>query len=146
MLPRHELVVVLDAHRARGDVTPHERRTYAVLRVEGDDLLGDGVNVVARPGDSILANLRVAPNPVMGSIDPVMTFFFTPMPGADVLGRIYNLAGELVVESYADASQGQLMINVGGNKFASGVYVAVFFAHHPMGAVERQNIKFVIMK
>ena len=106
------------------------------------------VQVIARPA-GLLGKILAAPSPFDMSKEGssgTLIFFFNPIPGGQVVAAFYNVAGELVRESVADVNAGKLYLQVGGDSFSSGVYIAVFNAKGPMGSTERQSVRFVIVK
>jgi hypothetical protein len=107
----------------------------------------------------VLSNLIAGPNPLYlpgsgggfssapaGSVATAITIEFSNVPGMSVVGRLYNLAGELIAEGYNGPNGSKLMIELGGRNISSGVYVVVLTAQAPWGTVQRKSLKLVIIR
>jgi hypothetical protein len=71
---------------------------------------------------------------------------FNSVAGTQVLGRVYNVAGELVVVLVNTDDPGKLVIDLKGRKYASGIYAVAIWARAPWGEVDRTVVKFVLMR
>jgi flagellar hook assembly protein FlgD len=100
----------------------------------------------AAASSEIFQDLAVVPNPLAeGQVDK-LEIRFKGVQGARVIGRIYNLAGELVVTLVNDRDETKLVLNPKDRALSSGIYVAVLWGQAPWGSTERRIVKFVVLR
>jgi hypothetical protein len=125
--------------------------TYTVQLESGT--MGGGSTVIAttsvtviNAGDSVLAGAVVGPNPDT-SADPVIWLRAPNAPAGTLLtARLYNVAGELIMESRNDLQPDRLSFDTGSRPVSGGVYVMSVTAVAPWGQVERHNFKLVVVR
>ena len=103
-----------------------------VLRTNAS-LLGEAVMVLASAGKEANARavLRLSPSTPSGTV---------------VTARLYNLAGELVLEAVNDMAPDRLEFNMGARRVAEGVYLVIVQAKAPWGTVERRTLKMAVAR
>lgn len=105
-----------------------------------------GLTVLNAP-DDLLGAAFVATNPVT-SINGYVAELRIPgaASGMAVVGRLYNLAGELVLTATNDMNPGVLSFDLGIKNAAAGTYVLAVTAKAPWGTVQRKVFKLVLMR
>jgi hypothetical protein len=95
---------------------------------------------------SVLTGALVGPNP-LGSDQNVVQ---VRMPGAPVgtlvTGRLYNVAGELIMSAANDMQPDRMSFDLGGRNIAGGIYLVAVTAKAPWGQVERRTFKLVVVR
>jgi hypothetical protein len=99
------------------------------------------ITLLNAPGNDGGATL--APNPVQGGSPRVTLSYGTDSPGSQASARLYNLAGELVLNAAA-TGPGKLEFNVGS--LAGGIYVVCFELRDGNALLRRQRIKLAILR
>jgi hypothetical protein len=104
---------------------------------------------VLNTAQGLLSGAVLAPNPA--SLQGLgkgggSTLFLNTASGVQVVGRLYNLAGELVLQSTNDMAPNKLQLDLGSHALSSGVYILSVTAQAPWGTVERKNFKMVVIR
>lgn len=109
---------------------------------------------VLNVAEGLLGGAVVAPNPLnllgMGGhpragAGVAIVQLKTPA-SVQVIGRLYNLAGELILTATNDMAPGQLTFDLAGRQVSSGTYIIALTAKAPWGTVERRTLKLVMMR
>jgi flagellar hook assembly protein FlgD len=103
---------------------------------------------VLNVAEGLLDSAILAPNPVNmanGGNGTVILQMNVPS-GTAVIGRLYNIAGELVLSSTNQMQPNQLRFDMGGHQASSGIYILAVTAQAPWGTVERKSFKLVMMR
>jgi flagellar hook assembly protein FlgD len=110
---------------------------------QGLQRLDKQVQVLTAPLTLSLGKPIVAPQPYRSG---TLTVFFKALPGNESIhGRLYNQAGELVLESWGRSGGGRLALDQ-ASKLASGVYVLELTWVRGSGVVERQMAKVAVAR
>jgi hypothetical protein len=118
----------------------------------GYEASGSAVNVAAlnvtviNAGGSVLAGAFVAPNPVQPGQDLVTVVCPNAPAGSQIVGRLYDVAGELVLTASSGAQPGKLTFNFGGRQVAGGTYIVALYGQAPWGQGERRTVRFVVIR
>jgi flagellar hook assembly protein FlgD len=105
--------------------------------------------IVLNMPESILDSALIAPNPLnmLGQAGGGTAILkFAAVAGTTVIGRLYNMAGEMVLTASNDMIPGELRMDLGGRGLSSGAYILSVTARAPWGTVERRNLKLVILR
>ena len=102
------------------------------------------VTVMSREND-ILKGVIVVPNPLRMAQSSRLVVLLNPVPDQEVQGRLYSLAGEMVISSYNHEHPYQLNFDLEKNRVASGVYIIALSAKAPWGTVSRCKLKVVVV-
>jgi flagellar hook assembly protein FlgD len=94
---------------------------------------------------SVLAGAFVAPNPVPSGQDTVTVALPNATSVCRITGRLYDVAGELVMIGNNDMNYGRITFNIGGRRVAGGIYIVALTAIGPWGQAERNSVHFVIV-
>jgi flagellar hook assembly protein FlgD len=139
-----------DGRNDQGQSVASGNYTLQLLETSGNSARTLGAATVTvlntSDGSATLSALAVVPNPVIADRAARLEIRFKAAPGTKVLGRIYNVAGELVVVLANDSDPGKMVLDFSEIKLASGVYVVAVWATAPWGEVDRQTTKFVIIR
>jgi hypothetical protein len=100
--------------------------------------------VLKVPGALSLGPPHAAPQPWAG-VGPLAVHFNPVMAGDKVLARVYNMPGELVMESWSDGASGQVSLN-GAGKLASGIYLIELTWTHGQALKERRVGKLAVAR
>jgi hypothetical protein len=102
-------------------------------------ILSSKTFTVLAPEKSGAPKVYVGPSP-LGPKDSSLVFAYAPLPGSEVATvKLYNLAGELVVQGASASTGGPLRLPVGN--WASGIYLAVFEVWNQGSLVSKQILK-----
>lgn len=99
--------------------------------------------------EGLLSGAVLAPNPLIligGAGTGVAILRLNAPSGVEVIGRLYNMAGELVLTASNDMVPGELRFDLGGRQVSSGVYILAVTAKAPWGTTERKNFKLVMVR
>jgi flagellar hook assembly protein FlgD len=106
------------------------------------------INAQGSPAQNSAASAVLGPNPLMGeaarSSHAAFAVKFLPSLSGEAHARLYNLAGELITQSSATASQGRLSLPAAG--LAGGIYLVEFDIREGNAVLGRKAIKAVIIK
>lgn len=95
---------------------------------------------------SVLGGARILPNPVPAGVQRFALVMPSAPAGTEVIGRLYNLAGELIHSSTNGMNPQRLNFDLNGRQVSGGVYILAVTARAPWGMVERQNYKLVMVR
>ncbi len=116
---------------------------YTQVPGQAAQRLSKEVQVLTAPSNITLGQPFAAPQPYVGG---PLAVFFTALPsGQEVHARLYNAAGELVLNSSGPGDTGRLDI---GNvqKLAGGVYVVELTWVRGAGVMERKMLKVAVAR
>lgn len=109
--------------------------------------------IVLNTGDSLLGGAVLAPNPLnlagghAGSqAGSAAILKLNAGAGVEVTGRLYNMAGELVMTATNDMNPSEMRFEMAGRQMSSGVYILAVTAKAPWGSSERRSFKLVIVR
>jgi hypothetical protein len=100
----------------------------------------------AASAKAVLGSSVIYPNPLLVEQGNRLEIQFATIHGTRVVGKIYNLAGELVVTLTNDQDEGKLIWNIRNHSLASGIYMVALWAQTPWGETERRTMKLVIFR
>jgi hypothetical protein len=100
--------------------------------------------VLKVPGALSLGPPHAAPQPWAGA-GPLVVLFHPVMAGDKVVARVYDMPGELVLESWTDGASGQVTLN-GAGKLASGIYMVELTWTHGQALKERRIGKLAVAR
>jgi hypothetical protein len=112
----------------------------------GAPIIASASITVLNADGSVLGGAVVGPNP-LGAGQSVV---HVRMPGAPtgtlVTGRLYNVAGELIMSAANDMQPDRMSFDLGGRSISSGIYLVAVTAKAPWGQVERKTFKLVVVR
>lgn len=103
------------------------------------------VTVLAAPS-ALLSTIQILPNPADARTHSEVEIRFNHVDGQEITGRLYNLAGELVIIQTNAPGEDFLKLDLTNDKISSGIYIMAVTAKAPWGTVERTNVKMVVLK
>lgn len=107
----------------------------------GVDRVSTSVQVLAAPMSITLGDPYMAPQPYKNG---PLRVFYRSLPGNETVhARLYNLAGELVLEGRGKGQNGRLELDQ-AEKLASGVYLLDLCWERGSGVVERKRAKVAV--
>lgn len=104
---------------------------------------------VLHNGYEVINNVKVVPNPLNIQNTDRLLITFDAMSGTKVVARIYNLAGELIVDlENSTSAPNELRWNLmtGVDNVSSGLYIAVIRARTETGLQKIITVKFTIIR
>jgi hypothetical protein len=103
---------------------------------------------VLNVSQGLLAGTLLGPNPLnmMAGGSGMVVLSLNVPANTEVIGRLYNMAGELVILASNGMQPGNLHLDLSDRHLASGVYILAVTATAPWGTVDRRNFKMVIMR
>ena len=109
---------------------------------------------VLNVAEGLLAGAILGPNPLNllsghgspNGLPGVVILKLNTPGGVEVVGRLYNMAGELVLTASNDMNPNEMRFDLGGHQAASGVYILAVTAKAPWGTTERKSFKLVILR
>jgi flagellar hook assembly protein FlgD len=103
---------------------------------------------VLQTNSNLFAGALLGPNPLNMSNggSGILVLKMNLPAGTVVLGRLYDLAGELVTVATNNMNPNYMTLNIGERKTASGIYILLVQANAPWGTVQRQTFKVVIIR
>lgn len=101
---------------------------------------------VINAGASVLAGAFVAPDPVSFGQEQATVVLPNAPAGTLVVGRLYDVAGELVMTATNAAQPGKLTFDLTGHPVAGGTYIVALFGQAPWGQGERRSVRFVVIR
>jgi hypothetical protein len=106
--------------------------------------------VVINTAEGLLSGAVLAPNPLdltsLGGGRKTAILRLNAPAGTEALGRVYNIAGEIVLMAANSDAPGELRFDFSEPRVSSGVYVVAVTARSAWGTTERRNFKLVIMR
>lgn len=96
----------------------------------------------------LLGDALLGPNPLnMENGGSGLLVVKTSCPaGTQLIGHLYDLAGELVGVSANSVQSSSLVMDMGQRHTASGIYLLVVTAQAPWGSVQRRTFKVIIFR
>ena len=118
-----------------------------VTENQGSSSIVDNITItVLKANASVLAGAKIGPDPV-GPSDQLVTVLLPNLPsGCTVIGRLYNVSGELIITVSNHLQAGQLTFNLGTHRVSAGVYILSLSATSTWGQAERRNLHFVVVR
>jgi hypothetical protein len=142
--------VAWDGRNGQGQAVASGSYTLQLVETSGSAPKTLGASTVTvlntSNGTATLSALAVIPNPVEAGRNIRLEIRFQSVPGTRAIGRIYNVAGELVVTLVNDSDPNKFILDLGDRKLASGVYLVAVWATAPWGEMDRQTTRFVVMR
>lgn len=117
--------------------------------INGYETVATANITVLRSGYEVINNVRVIPNPLNIEKTDRLLITFDAMAGTKVNARIYNLAGELIVDlDNSSAAPHELRWNLltGVESISSGLYIAVIRAQTDTGLQKIITVKFTVIR
>jgi hypothetical protein len=113
----------------------------------GGPVMIDALKVtVINAGGSVLAGAFAAPNPVGPGNDQVTVVCPSAVAGTEIVGRLYNVAGELVLTATNSTQPDRLTFSFAQRRVSGGTYIVALFAKAPWGQGERRSVRFVVIR
>ena len=119
------------------------------MDVNGYETVATANITVLHNGYEVINNVKVIPNPLKIENTDRLLITFDAMAGTKVNARIYNLAGELIVDlDNSGPSPHELRWNLltGVESVSSGLYIAVIRARTDTGLQKIITVKFTIIR
>ena len=102
-----------------------------------------GLVLLKVPGGMTLGQPHAWPQPWAGG--PLAVAFQAVPAGDQVVARVYNMPGELVLQGWADGASGQLQL-YNAQKLAAGIYLVELTWRHGEALKERKVIKLAVTR
>jgi flagellar hook assembly protein FlgD len=100
---------------------------------------------VLKVGGNVLAGAIVGPNPVPEGVQQVSVKLPNAPSGSIVVGRLYNVSGELIMTVTNNQQAGRLTFNLGQHRVSAGIYLLSLSANTPWGQAQRSLLHFVVV-
>lgn len=139
--------VAWDGKDAEGNLV--SSGTYTVQLVS--QTAGNSVQVattevaVIATGGSVVDGAFAVPNPVGASSNGFDVFCPGAAAGSVIVGRMYDLAGELVLETNNSSMTTMIRFSFGSRPIAGGVYLIELTGTAPWGRVDHKTVKVVVI-
>jgi hypothetical protein len=104
------------------------------------------VTILDRPGgaaQTALAGAVVAPQPYVAAKGGGLNVVYTPVPGEQLSGRLYNLAGQLVEQGLDAQGSGRITLSV--DRVSSGIYLMELQMDDGDAILARRIVKVAIV-
>lgn len=101
---------------------------------------------VLNAGGSVLTGAVVGPNPLHSDQSVIQLRMPSAPAGTEVIARLYNVAGELIMTATNSMQPDRLFFDIGGHAVSSGVYLMAVTAKAPWGQVERKTYRLVMVR
>ncbi|HXB97331.1 MAG TPA: hypothetical protein VNZ54_04710, partial [bacterium] len=124
-----------------------EYTVQLVAENQGAPTLVDNVTVtVLKVGANVLDGAKVGPDPVGPGVSTVSVQLPNAPSGCVVVGRLYNVSGELIMTVANGQQAGLLSFSLGQHRVSAGIYILSLSCTAPWGQTERRNLHFVVVR
>jgi hypothetical protein len=101
---------------------------------------------VLHSSEDFFAGAALMPNPLNSASGLKAEFRLAQGQGLALTGRLYNLAGELVLSSSNDLDPDKIILDLSGRGASSGTYVLAVTAKAPWGSTQKKVFKLALVK
>jgi len=118
-----------------------------VSETQGSASVVNNITVsVLKTNASILDGAKVGPDPVGLGVQAVQVKLPNAPSGSIVIGRLYNVSGELIMAVTNTQQPGLLTFNLGQHRVSAGIYLLSLSSTAPWGQTERRILHFVVVR